>query len=344
MATRQIDLLSVYEYDGLLSGFSGTLIISGFTGPSAGSLLVDDQDNERDWDSTEPATYEGEPVWLTGTGTATVGITLPLIGTVNLGSSVPVEVFTTGGSTFFHYPDGQPSELLDGLATMLLGLPLIGTAMSLLGITDLTAYVEQNALLNFNISSNAPIPLCFTRGTMIETPDGLRAIESLDVDDHVVTCDHGAQAIRWIARRVVPAIGRLAPIRFAPGALDNEVPLELSPQHRVLIAGYRAQLYCGEPEILAPAKTLVNGDTIHVRTGGTVEYFHLLFDNHEIVFANGVPCESLYLGQMSEESFDTGSIEEVRAIFPELGGDIGASPFPPARPFARGYEARLLLA
>lgn len=40
--------------------------------------------------------------------------------------------------------------------------------------------------------------VCFTAGTMIATPDGERAIETLKVGDLVETLDNGPQAIRWI--------------------------------------------------------------------------------------------------------------------------------------------------
>lgn len=46
-----------------------------------------------------------------------MGIDLGVLGSVNLGSSVDVNVFGSGGSSWFSYPGDQPSSLLAGLVT-----------------------------------------------------------------------------------------------------------------------------------------------------------------------------------------------------------------------------------
>ena len=56
--------------------------------------------------------------------------------------------------------------------------------------------------------------VCFTRGTMIATPEGERAIEDLEVGDLVLTKDNGAQPLRWVGSRTVKAEGRMAPVVF----------------------------------------------------------------------------------------------------------------------------------
>ena len=127
---------------------------------------------------------------------------------------------------------------------------------------------------------------------MIDTISGARAIETLNVGDLIETLDDGAQPIRLIVRDTFRAVGDLAPIRFATGAIGNDAPLLVSPQHRMLISGWQAELFYGQEEVLVAAKHLVNDTSITRQEGGMIDYIHLLFDTHQIVFGAGVPSES----------------------------------------------------
>ena len=51
---------------------------------------------------------------------------------------------------------------------------------------------------------------------------------------------------------------------------------------------------------------------------GDVAYIHLLFDRHEVITANGAPCESLHTGPEAIKSIPTAARSELFAIFPEL--------------------------
>ncbi len=74
-------------------------------------------------------------------------------------------------------------------------------------------------------------------------------------------------------------------------------PLVVSPQHRILVRSAIAQRMFGSAEVLVAAKQLLSLDGIDVAQDlETVEYFHILFDRHEIVFAKGTETESLYTG------------------------------------------------
>ena len=60
----------------------------------------------------------------------------------------------------------------------------------------------------------------------------------------------------------------------------------VSPQHRMLIEGARAEMLFGEPEVLVAATHLTTLPGIEqVPTYGTV-YIHPLFDRHEIIRAD----------------------------------------------------------
>src|SRR5690606_28026873 len=91
---------------------------------------------------------------------------------------------------------------------------------------------------------------------------------------------------------------RTRPIRVAAGALGDNLPsqdLVVSPAHRVVLSGWRAEVMFGQPRVLARARDLVNDTTIRPEPGPKrVEYFHILFDRHEIVFSNDAPSESFH--------------------------------------------------
>lgn len=182
-------------------------------------------------------------------------------------------------------------------------------------------------------------PPCLTPGTLILTPTGQRLIEDLAVGDLVMTRDHGAQPLRWIGQCEVAGKGPFAPIRFAPGAMGNRRALLVSPQHRMLVEGWKAELYFGESEILVAACHLVNDTTIRPAPVDCVTYMHLLFDSHQVIWAEGAATESLLPGTVIRNAHPD-LIAEVTALFPGLcqpGGDWTA-----ARRTTRRHEARLV--
>ena len=185
-------------------------------------------------------------------------------------------------------------------------------------------------------------PPCFTPGTLIRVPGGEVAIETLAPGDLVETLDNGPQVLRWIGTSRVDGTGDFAPVRIAEGVLGNTRPLLVSPQHRMLISGWRAELCTGEPEVLVAAKHLVGRAGICVTPVAQVDYVHLLFDRHEIVFAEGAPSESFHPASQMLDG-DRALYSEIVAIFPDLAqmraGDHGA-----ARRVVTSYEARLVAA
>lgn len=150
--------------------------------------------------------------------------------------------------------------------------------------------------------------LCFSRGTMIRTPSGEIPVEMLLVGDMVSTRDNGAQTIRWIGSRMVEAAGAFAPVAFAPGSIGNSERLLVSPRHRVVMPGRDG---------LVAAIDLLNGTTITQASGGRIEYFNLVFDRHEVVFAHDALTEAFNPLANCLEPGDEESRAEVMALFPE---------------------------
>lgn len=181
-------------------------------------------------------------------------------------------------------------------------------------------------------------PPCFAAGTLIETTDGFCAVEDLKPGDMVITMDNGPQPVRWVGQRTVSGRGQFAPIRIASGALGNTRALMVSPQHRMLITGWRAEMFFGEDEVLVAAKHLINNDRIHAHPVDEVTYVHVMFDRHEVIYAEGCASESFYPGDYVL-SGDAQMRQEILALFPELGD--GERP-EVARPSISGAEARVL--
>lgn len=183
---------------------------------------------------------------------------------------------------------------------------------------------------------------CFCAGTLIDTETGPRPVESLRPGDRVLTVDNGLQPLVHLAATTVPAIGALAPIVVLEGAMGNTRDLWVSQQHRMLIAGWRAQLFCGQDEVFVPAIKLVNNRDIRVMPGGRVSYYHLLFVAHEVVFSEGIPTESFFPGaRLDDNAFAAWT--EAQALFPELANSIPEGEVT-ARHVVRGSVAQILRA
>ncbi|MBL1438315.1 MAG: Hint domain-containing protein [Rhodobacteraceae bacterium] len=185
--------------------------------------------------------------------------------------------------------------------------------------------------------------VCFAAGTLIQTENGEIAIEDLQAGDLVVTHGNGLQPIRWIGHRTVSANGTFAPICITKGTLGNTRDLLVSPAHRMMISGARTSVLFSEDEVLVPAKALIDGDRIYRKTGGEVTYYHILFNAHEVIFAEGAPTESLLLvdGVTPYPGFSKETLDEVLAIFPELNGELPSN-VEVARPVLSMAEAKLL--
>lgn len=136
----------------------------------------------------------------------------------------------------------------------------------------------------------------FTKGTHITLSDGrLTKIEDLREGDYVMTRNNGPQEIKWIGRETIRAVGDLAPVLISKGALNNVNDLVLSPDHRLFVYQRRDAMNAGRPQILIKARHLINGTTVTRQEGGFVDYFQLLFDDHYMIYAEGIAAESMLI-------------------------------------------------
>ena len=118
-------------------------------------------------------------------------------------------------------------------------------------------------------------------------------IEDLKVGDRVLTRDDGPQEIRWIGQNTRRAVGDFAPVLIRKGTLNNENDLIVSPDHRLFIYQRDDEIGAGRSEVLVKVRHLINGSTVKRLEGGFVDYFQLLFDRHQIIYAEGIAAESL---------------------------------------------------
>jgi hypothetical protein len=181
------------------------------------------------------------------------------------------------------------------------------------------------------VSASSGGVICFTPGTMIDTPDGPRLVEELREGDQLSTRDSGAQDIQWIGSRRMTgarlfAMPELRPVRIRSGAFGLDQPDQeflVSPNHRMLVRGQVARSLFNTPEVLVAAKDLVNGTTVTLDTQvKQVTYIHLLLPSHQIVLANGVETESFHPASAALSTIP----DEDRARLAQVNDRIEADP------------------
>lgn len=172
--------------------------------------------------------------------------------------------------------------------------------------------------------------VCFTPGTLLDTPDGLKPVESLVAGDRVVTKDGGAQPILWAGSRNVSgarlyAMPDLRPVRIREGALGGNRPigdLIVSPDHRMLVSGPAAENLWGEKEVLVAARDLIDGSAIaRDLAAKSVTYYHLMMEQHHVLIANGVETESFHPGAASLDAIEEDQRMRLYDVMPDLAED-----------------------
>lgn len=218
--------------------------------------------------------------------------------------------------------------------------PVYGTVEGLAFIGPVGGFPPVGVELTVVSNAEGPVfdsteyatPVCFGPGTLIDTVAGPRPIETLVPGDLVWTAEAGLRPLLAVHAESHAAFGAAAPVVFRAGAVGNTRDLVLSPNHRIRLAGWRAEMLFGLPEVLVPAKMFVEGSRAVARPGGAIPYYHLVFDQHHLVRAEGILAETLL-------------------VSPATAARLGQSPdivtgqtARPVLPVLKSYEARLLLA
>jgi len=171
-------------------------------------------------------------------------------------------------------------------------------------------------------------PVGLVTGTHLRTPCGPRRVENIRVGDLVVTRDAGLQPVRIAFSRKLTAgelaaDPSLAPVRLAPRAIAPMMPareLLVAPGHRLLIPGWRLEDKADTEMTLLPARELTGAnDAIHTaRDVGDVTYFNIVFDEHVVFCANGLPVESFRPTPAALDAIDRNVGDDIRRLFPSL--------------------------
>ncbi len=318
MATTDTPIPDLIELSGL---FENTTFMADGTGGGDILGVVDDAtytDNEASNSETDIAELN-ETGGGSG-GTLTIGGVDYNITLANpTGPSGDVTYGTTGGSTGTITENGDDSDVTFITATPTGGGPTRYFALfddnvgDIDGINSITTGTLDTTPAGNDVMINADEDnsisvVCFLEGTHIMTPDGPCPVQELRASDMVTTLDHGPQPIRWTHKRAITAaqLARnpiLIPIRIEAGALGKGLPNEtlyLSHQHRVLLRSKIAARMFGSSEVLVPAGKLLSMPGIARCTVKTpFSYHHFMCDAHEVILANGAPCETLMRGDQA---------------------------------------------
>jgi hypothetical protein len=109
----------------------------------------------------------------------------------------------------------------------------------------------------------------------------------------------------------------------------------------MMFQGCRAELLFGQSEVLIAAKHLIDGKQVTQDEGGNVTYIHMMFDEHEVVYAEGAATESFHPGETGLSAVSEPAREELFALFPELRSNVGKYG-QKARRCLRAHEANLM--
>lgn len=251
--------------------------------------------------------------------------------------------------------------LVEGAEGMSLGAPLtllgvdqpLGPRVTVEALPGLDAYLLVRiagtpvglAVAGPGLGAENPERLAgFVAGTLIDTPDGARAVETLVAGDRVTTLANGSRPLIWVGkRRILPvdilAYPGLRPLLLPQGSAGNDRPLRVSARQRMLIDDWRAEVYFGEDRVLVSAEALSDSrdERVALQPEG-VDYVMLLCDRHEILVAEGALTESLHPAETGLSGLTGPERADLAALIPEADLIRRRA----AYPIVRNAEARAL--
>ncbi|HOZ33709.1 MAG TPA: choice-of-anchor L domain-containing protein [Tabrizicola sp.] len=318
----QVNTIKIAIADGGDASYDSNLLIAGDSIQTA--VVATDDSFTVDWDGQTVVDLIGNDVDAAG-GTLTItkinGIPVTAGSTVTLPSGLVIMVNGDGTITVVSDPTDTPGD-----------------------VSFSYEVTNEDGITDVGFVTGDVVP-CFVAGTRIDTQRGPIRVEDVEVGDLVLTLDDGWQPVRWHGARQVPSQGTLAQVLIPAGTFGDHGALAVSPQHRLYLTGWRAELYCGEDEVLVKAIHLARAGKLHQdRSGRPVTYHHLMFDRHQIIRAEGMWSESYHPGPTTLADHDPDTRDEILTLFPELARDPAQGYGPIARPEATAQAAALLLA
>ena len=214
----------------------------------------------------------------------------------------------------------------DGLGNALLSFPS-GEQLVLEG-------VAPNQINTVPQLYAAGVP-CFTPDVRIATARGAVPAGNIQVGDLVQTADNGFRPVIWTGRRSLSpeelrANPKLRPYCVKPGGfISPQRPMLVSPQHRLVAGRHVFGQSARRSEAFVSAKLLSDIDPRCTRRGVAfgVTYVHLMTEQHEVIFAEGVATETFWPGPEAVLGLSDEGRRELFTLFPELAavqGLVGA--------------------
>lgn len=166
--------------------------------------------------------------------------------------------------------------------------------------------------INYWPDSESVLQVCFAAGTLITTPDGESAVETLTIGDMITTADGKTVPVKWLGRQTIhkqfTLAERFVPVRVKAGALSNGVPhsdLVLTSNHALILDG-----------LAINAGALVNGTSISLDPVDSlperVTYYHIETEAHDVILANGAAAET-FVDYVTRSRFD--NFSEYEALY-----------------------------
>lgn len=244
----------------------------------------------------------------------TVGEVTTITFTINFeddqGDAVSGDIVITGtylGHDDTGSPHIDPTAVEANVSGTVDVIPIDATLAAIIIAADDMRVTNDPDFPQDNVGDYPPIleeslPLCFAAGTMIATPQGDRAVETLRMGDMIATADGRSVPVKWIGRQTLHkrfAGVRACPARVSAGAMGEGLPyrdLVLTADHALVLDGMAIN-----------AGALVNGVSITLdppeSLAERVTYYHVETEAHDVILANGVPAET-FIDYVARSHFD----------------------------------------
>ncbi|CAM8672559.1 hypothetical protein V473_20180 [Sphingobium cupriresistens LL01] len=162
---------------------------------------------------------------------------------------------------------------------------------------------------SFFVDGEFVAPVCFFKGSLIQTDRGPVAVEHIQVGDKVQGLG-GLREVRWVGYRHdwirrIPEASRIKfwPIVISKDAIAPDVPnadLRVSPWHHLYVDG-----------VLVRANDLVNDKTIfRDRTAQHLSYYHVELESFDVIEAQGLYSET-YTDGGNREFFQNTNVTQL---------------------------------
>lgn len=168
----------------------------------------------------------------------------------------------------------------------------------------------------------------FAHGALISTAEGPIAVEDLIPGTQVETAGGGTATLRWVgAITLVPGapctsdvpqrLYRINADTFGLGRPATDVTL--GPAARLLNRDPAIRNALGCEAALAPVTSLEDGNSVvALNPVSPVRVYHLAFESHQVILANGIEVESYHPGPDAHYSMSSELRELFVSLFPHI--------------------------